>query len=511
MILSHDEFLKLPVITLKGLEGNNPTDYSPFQLFLYPYLDQMIAFWWVCFAGALLVLLTRFFIIPLATNQNRKLDLSCPPIVTNPIAAKAFEGASDSQWDNFIVRYKKIFSLEEIEQDVALRLYGGAILLGYLLTFETWQMSVSTTVDAIAQHTSMCWPFFQACRDLIWMRTLPYGYSQTVFFMGLFGLIILGTHSLLKRRIVLTHACVLALFVAKIYLMLISIEHNGNYDYYHNLFSIIFLFLPQKRFFGSLMVVWFYFLSTAAKIHPSWVWGAYFNSMKDGLPLIPRGWEPFFTNLVIFMEMLMAWFMFSKNKILQRSVFAFFCFFHMYSGTLVGFHYPAIVTPSLVIFFGTLFRPFNGVPLSKSAMPGWIVIASLLLIQMYSHTIPGDTKLTLEGDYYGLYMFEANHQCRVTLANETGSVLDERDSVVARYRCDPWHYLTRAQQRYCSGEGKPTVKFSMIHSVNGGPFYKIIDEPDLCSLHYKAFGRNSWIKDENAAPMVGRPLENFYR
>lgn len=503
-MLSHEQFLALPIIALKGLEGNPPADYSALQLALLPYLEQVQAFWWVCFYGTLLVLLTRFVILPLAQQPGKKADLSCPPFITD--AAN-----TDSSGNKFQQFYARLFSLREIETDVALRLFGGAILLGYIATFEYWQMNPGTTIDGLKNGTAICWPFFQSCTDWIWMRTLPYGYSQTVAYMVMFGFILLASYGLLARRIMLAHVSILILFVFRIYMTLIHFSYNGNYDYYHTLFNVIFLFLPRKRFFGSLSLVTFYFLSTATKIHPTWVWGGYFSAMKEGLPLIPKGLELIFTNFVIFMELLMSWFLFSRRVWLQRSVFAFFCFFHVYSGTLVGYHYPTIVTPPLLIFFGPLFRPFSSIPLTRLGIPGWIVFGSLLVTQIFSHTLVGDTKLTLEGNYFGLYMFEANHQCRVTYTDENKNVLKTTDSVNARDRCNPWVFLIRGQNAYCRTDTPAKVSFTMIHSINGGPFYEIVNEPDLCSLTYKPFSNNDWIKNETTAPTVGRPLENYYR
>lgn len=508
MPLSHEEFLKLPIIPLQGVEGFQPADYSALQLFLQPYLGAIQTIWWILFAGVLLYLAAHNIVRPLLIAAKTGADISCPPTVTDDVPE---EPPATSFWGKARAYYIRIFSIREIQQDVALRLYGGAILIGYLATFRMWQMDTTTTVDAIDKFQVTCWPFFQSCSKWIWMQTLPYGYSQTVFFMVMFALMIFAAWALFTRRVVAAHATIFVLFIARVYMTLIDFYHNGNFDYYHTTFNIVFLFLPRKRFFGSLMIVLFYFLSCATKIHPSWTWGGYFNSMRDGLPLVPRGTEAVLTNFIIFMEMLMSWFMFSRNKYLQRGVFAFFCFFHVYSGTLVGYHYPSIVMPPLVIFFGTLFRPFPTVPLSRAAIPGWTLVALLLAIQMYSHTIPGDTKLTLEGDHYGLYMFEANHECRIVYMDEGGKVLQSRDNVVARNRCNPWEYLTHGQQRFCRDHSVGKVRFAMIHSVNGGPFYQIVDEPDLCSLHYTAFGHNEWIKDENTAPIVGRPLENYYR
>lgn len=55
------------------------------------------------------------------------------------------------------------------------------------------------------------------------------------------------------------------------YFVLIHYDFKGNYDYYHNLFCFIYLFCAHKKFFSQLGLVIFYFLSTAGKIHPSWV------------------------------------------------------------------------------------------------------------------------------------------------------------------------------------------------------------------------------------------------
>jgi hypothetical protein len=503
MSLSREEFLKLPIIALNGLESNPPADYSPAQQTLLPYADILQTGWWLCFAAVLAVLILRFFIIPLIKNRGQAHDLSCPPVVTENVPIK---GAGAIQ-----TLYHRLFSLHEIEQDVALRLFGGAILIGYLVTYAAWQMDPSTTIDAVKTGQNLCWPFFQSCADWIKLRGLPYGYSQTTIFMGMFGLIMLAAYALLARRILLAHASILALFVFKLYMTLIAFWHNGNYDYYHTLFNIVFLFLPRKRFFGSLILVWCYFLSTATKIHPSWTLAGFFGAMREGLPLTPRSVEPVMTNLVVFMEMVMSWFLFSRRRWLQQSVFTFFCLFHLYSGILVGYHYPTIVMPSLVIFFGPLFRPFPSVPLTRAGLPGWILVAALLACQLFSHLLPGDTKLTMQGNYYGLYMFEANHQCRVTYASDEWRKTKIRDHVNARFRCGAWENMVHAQQKFCRDGENQKIAFTILHSINGGPFYKIVNEPDLCSLHYKAFASNDWIKNETNAEITGRPVQNYYQ
>jgi len=363
--------------------------------------------------------------------------------------------------------YFRVFRLHEIADDMVLRWFGGAVLLGFHASFRNWQMNLATTVEGAKEGINTCWPFFQNCGDIIWMDTLPNGYSQTVFFMGMFALIVLAAMALIQNRIALAHGSILVLFLAKIYFTLINFFYNANYDYYHTIFTIVFLFLPYKRFFGSLSLVVLYFLSTATKIHPSWTEGAYFSALKEGLPIFPDGTEPFFTNLVIFMEMVMSWFLFSHRRLLQKTVFGFFCLFHVYSGTLVGYHYPTMVMPTLLIFFGPYFTPFTHIPRDKKSLPGWAMVLVLCIIQAIPMMIPGDAKLTLEGNFYGIYMFEANHQCKLELSDKDGNEVYTRISTNARMRCDPWPYLFAAQRYNCSTPNPEPVRMRLIHSMAG--------------------------------------------
>jgi len=49
------------------------------------------------------------------------------------------------------------------------------------------------------------------------------------------------------------------------------------------------------------------------------------------------------------------------------------------------------------------------------------------------------------------------------------------------------------------------------HSTNGGPFYRIVDENNICQLEYKPFSHNTWIKTpKEGAPIMGYPVKNLY-
>jgi hypothetical protein len=404
--------------------------------------------------------------------------------------------------------YLRFFGVHEIGQDIILKWMTGAILLGFFVTFDAWKYSESTTLRAVEHSTYTCWPFFQNCQSLIWMSVLPFGYTQTIFFMALFGIMIATAYFMYEKRWDVVHALIFVLFIAKIYLMLIDYEHKGNYDYYHNAFCIIYLFARNKVFFFRFCIVFFYFLSTASKIYPSWVIGEYFTALKTGLPIFPYGTEMVMTNIVIIMEMIFSWLLLSSNRILQRTVLLFFIAFHLYSGALVGYRYPATVLPALIILFGPWFRPLSP-PIGRTSLVGWGLMGILLAAQITPHVISGDEKLTLEGNQYGLYMFEANHQCYSKISRGD-KVLSSMRSASARFRCDPYFVWFLAKNIHC-GAGEGPIKMVYNHSVNGRNFREIVNEPDICNLEYKAFGHNSWIKDETTAPIGGVPVQNIYQ
>ncbi|MEZ4195485.1 MAG: hypothetical protein R3B53_03815 [Candidatus Paceibacterota bacterium] len=132
--------------------------------------------------------------------------------------------------------------------------------------------------------------------------------------------------------------------------LLLSDFRSGNYEYYVIAFGLILLFLPYKEFFLKLTIVFFYVLSTFAKIHPSWIEGGYFTALKTGLPFFPYWSIPLVTNAVILMEMVASWFLLSRNRVLQISAFSLFVLFHLYSGILVEYRYPAQYYPFYLFY-----------------------------------------------------------------------------------------------------------------------------------------------------------------
>jgi hypothetical protein len=411
--------------------------------------------------------------------------------------------------------YRRAFSIHEIEEQPILQWIFGATIFSYFLAFQAWIGSSATTLDAYARGAHLCWPYFQSCGEWLFLRALPNGYSQTFLYMFLFGTLVFVVYCMHRKDWVLAHFALLVSFLwhaAVAFFLTYALA--GNYDYYLFLLAFALLFLPRKEFFLKLIFVLLYFLSTATKIHETWILGTYFSALKTGLPLFPDWSIPLWTNLIIFMEMVAAWFLLSHNRLLQRVVLVFFILFHLYSGLLVEYRYPATVLPTLLILFGPLYR-YTPIPLDRKALLGWALVALMFVAQASSHMIPGDEKLTMEGNKFGLYMFEANHQCisRTTVVYADGEAQEfSEESALARGRCDPYRYWFRIKA-VCTQRASQLerIGWTLDHSVNGGPFLRIVDTANACNLSYSPAKHNPWIKTETDNPMIiGYPVENIY-
>jgi hypothetical protein len=135
----------------------------------------------------------------------------------------------------------------------------------------------------------------------------------------------------------------------------------------------------------------------------------------------------------------------------------------------------------------------------------------LFLLQFIGIVIPGNQKITLEGNNYGLYMFEANHQCVSTYTiveisgNKNTRVTSNAD---ARNRCDPYLYL-KALQKKCQTHNISKVSWKFDHSINGEPLYRIVDEENICSIEYKPLTHNSWINIDTP-PYISEVNKNIF-
>lgn len=422
-----------------------------------------------------------------------------------------------SPWDRFAYQgYKKLFSLHEIESSAVLQIALGALLLSLFVGLSRWFYTDSLSISTYANNAHMCWAYFQDCGRFYFLEVLPLGYSQSILFMAIFGIMVAAAYLMYRKEWVFAHALVGLVWLFKVTILFVLTEQlTANYDYYDTLLLFVILFLPHKLFFARLAFVMFYFLSSTIKIHEGWILGSYFTTLATGLPLFGSVLAPIVTNAVIGMQMVGSWFLLSRNAWLRLIALTYFITFHLYSGILVGYRYPTVALVMLLVLFTIRFKEtYSTVALDRRSIAGWCFIALLFGMQTLPLTIPGDQKLTLEGNYYGFFMFDANHQCvsRSVTEYSNGTTRERvRESMDAQSRCDAYEYWFTLKNT-CSRDTTITrIAWTFDHSINGNPFYRIVDTANVCELEYKPFEHNEWIRvPEDGAAIVGYPLKNYY-
>jgi len=432
-------------------------------------------------------------------------------VVETPLRNQIFT----SLWEQkFLTLYRKFFSISEIETTPLLQWSFGALLLTYFVTFYYYSQTGFATTEAYLQNNFMCWPHWQTCGEYYFLSNLPYGYSQGILYVFLFFVILLIVGTIWKKDWVLAHLLLSILFFWKFFVVFFYTSMGGgNFNYYDIIFTIILLWLPYKLFFLKLSFVLLYFLAATIKIHEGWILGTYFTQLKTGLPIFPDWLTPLFTNAVIFMQIIGAWFLLSSKMVLQRLSLFYFISFHLFSGIIVFYRYMISTLPLLLILFGPRYT-HTPVPLDKKSIIGWLFMLLLFCFQFIPLTIEGDQKMTMEGNQYGLYMFEANHQCitQSTIYEKNGESRQlYRESFSARERCDPYRSWFRIQQLCKRDSNIATITWQFDHSINGGAFHRIVDTNNACALDYKPFTHNEWIKlPKNNPEIIGYPVKNVY-
>ncbi|MCA9366352.1 hypothetical protein KC722_02115 [Candidatus Kaiserbacteria bacterium] len=407
-----------------------------------------------------------------------------------------------------------MFFKEEFRLSFILQVALAALVFCYFMVFADWVSRSAITLDSVINHAALCPTYFQSCESLYFLRALPDGYSQSMWYMLLFGSLIVSAYFLICRRWSEAQWILLPAYVwHTLNVFVLTYYGSGNYEYYVFVFGTILFFFPHKEFFLKLTLVLFYVMSTAAKIHPAWIAGGYFTNMSLGLPVFPEWSIPLFTNLVIVMEMVGAWFLLSKHPLVQRTVLLFFVIFHLYSGVLVEYRYPATVLPMLLIAFGPWYR-YQKPPLDKKSVIGWTFIGLLCILQLTPKMVVGDEKLTLEANKYGLYMFESNHQCIVSAEyiytdGHVDTYMEVHNN--PRFRCDPYMFWYRFNHVCEQDPRLSRIAWTFDHSINGDPFLRIVDTDNACDLEYKPFSHNEWIKTYTDNPeVIGWPAQNDY-
>ncbi len=404
--------------------------------------------------------------------------------------------------------YHRLFALHEIETSEILQLLYYVVSFSFFVTFFLWIERSVISISTFQSGGHVCPPYLPSCGEYYFLQALPYGYTQSAFYVFLFLVLGYGVYSAYRKNWVAAHGALLVCLVWKVVLgFFLTYGVLGNFDYYDMILASVWLFMREKEYFAKITFVFLYVLASSIKIDGGWIFANYFNSLFTGAPIFAAPYLPFFTNILIAMQMIGSWFLLSSNSKLQKAAFFYFLLFHAYSGIIVNYRYIAISIPALFVLFS---QPghFQIQKVSKTTLLGYGFLFLLICGQLIGILTPGDQKKTLEGNYYGLYMFEANHQCiseTTTYRKDAEPVVTSRENHVANNRCDPYRYWFPLKTLCTRDSIIERIAWTFDHSINGGAYERIVDVEDACALTYRAIGHNDWIQIDKPE-FLGTPV-----
>lgn len=409
---------------------------------------------------------------------------------------------------------RRVLKIEEIENSKFLQAMYWILLIGFVLAFREWMTNVQIDRQAFLSGELICPSYFRDCGLFYVLESLPRGSGIETLFAVLFGILTASALLAWQRRWDWALALLFPLVAFKLfYLYVLNYRSVVEYEYFHLPEVLVFLFAARKEFFLRRVLVLTYLFAATMKFSEAWIVGSYFSALQRGLPWFPDASIPFLTNAVVIFEIFAPWALLSADRRWRWTALALWIGFHFYSLTLVGFNYPAYCIPLLLALFipdpspGELRTRFQ-----REELAGGVIMVLIAIVSMLPWWVPGNKEYSLQGRRFGVQMFDANHQCLSQETTVTPDGKEDRRIVAsngAMRRCGPYTRLFGLQQT-CRRQPGTRIEWLFLSSVNGHPFYEIVNVPDACALNYSEFGLNEWMKfPETGAQIRGYPEKNF--
>jgi hypothetical protein len=303
---------------------------------------------------------------------------------------------------------RRLLGVEEVEQDPQLRLVLASQLFFFFVTFLFWSQRARLSSSAVADFNYLpTWPLEQ----LPCIFVLPPVWAKLSMQLVGLGSLLACLHLIRGGGCDGPMGMLLVAFWVKLYYYLGDLRQMANFDHVHLILTAIFLVSNRKLFFFRIGLWLIYLLAAVAKLTPSWLFGEYFRSVPAGLPFFPRAFiEPAGLTLIA-LEVLgpLAWL--SSRSAVRKTSVGLFVLFHYYSGIIVGHWYTTLMLPSVAAAFVRFDRPIqDGYRWERRQLLSWIFVGLWIVGGFYNFLIPGDVRLTAEGRYMGLFMFDANRR-----------------------------------------------------------------------------------------------------
>jgi hypothetical protein len=389
-------------------------------------------------------------------------------------------------------------SIEEIQDDPVLRVYGAALALTHVLTFLSWWRGALDLITVLTSGDPVCWPFWENCyRARILTPDGVYWLLRAYLLLSVASVLLFS----LKKWAKAAWLVFLGLTFFKLAIILQDFQLRLNQHYMAGVASFAFLFVPGKRHFLKILVAFFYFWAGILKLNPEWLSGA---ALYRPLWFFAGRWLPVVCTYVVVLETVFLWGIFSKRVWLFWATLAQLVVFHVFSWPVVGFFYPTLMFCLLAIYpLDNLFPPPEAVS-RGIGVPGYVFLSVFSAAQLVPHLMPGDSALTGEGRLFGVHMFDALVECEgYTILKGTDGTTRKKNlhaEMAARIHCDPIVYWNRARTLCRSPEhGRQFTDFDLILNSRRSTekeLKPVVAIENFCASDpdYHVWRHNAWIR-----------------
>ncbi|HXC52031.1 MAG TPA: hypothetical protein VN634_14175 [Candidatus Limnocylindrales bacterium] len=408
-------------------------------------------------------------------------------------------------------------TVQEIEKDPALRIYGAILAATNCLAFVHWTWFHPIAAILRPNSLAVCWPFLQDCE---WMRVLDPP-ALTGVLAGWLALSVVAA-ALFLRRSTCRWAWLLLVvaLVVKQWLIFGDYRLRLNQHYMALWVTAAFLFIPHRRRVLPYLVTFFYGWAALLKFSPEWLSGQWtYGRTPLGMPdaLVPAA-----SVYVLVLELVLVWGLTSRRAWLFWLTFGQLLLFHLASWNVVGFFYPMLMFGILALFpLLRLIPPERdaaagqtpeehpvGLPsLLSGGEPRAVVLtlAAFSLLQLLPLLLPGDTAVTGEGRWISLHMFDAPVHCSGALHfhDASGSTRDQAINVnmlilTERMRCDPIVYFSVARMMCRMNRERPKfadIGLTLSSGRKGHDERPVVSIDRFCETapRYEWWHHNDWI------------------
>lgn len=402
--------------------------------------------------------------------------------------------------------YKDFFKIHEIENSKTLQYFFYALLIGFFYGFqELYFRNVGIVSRPGFNQDFVCPEYFQSCSSLFIFPSRFESWAYSIFHTIQFALLLGAAYFAFHKDWVKAHFLIIFPFFTKLFFnIFLSGQSSIPFEMDHLLPCLFWLFGQKKEQNLKFLIILLYVFSGLVKLDGGWIAGTYFSSTILGLPFVSDGLISLMTNFVIFMELFLVWFLFSNHFKIRSSIFWILFSFHLYSCLFVGYRYPLQFLPFVFILFK------SESPISKPSSFGVSIFLLMGLANFWPHFVPGDHKLTFEGRALALDMFDGNRQTHSTekIFYLNGETKEQNTS--GKYsveRISPYSVFFKLKEQ-CRDPQIQKIEWKMNISLNGSPFYVIVNQENACVLSYKAFMHNPWISLD--PKISGYPEKNLY-